>query len=205
MEGEAAMNRRILIPFAVVALAALSGCFSFGSKKVAKLWTVDCPGHPILTVGPRVNEATPPKTVRIGSVSVAAPWDCDNIVVRRADGSVARDPYNKFAAQPAALLKGPLMALAASEGVFGRVMPGATAASPDAILELTVTDLSLDCSGNGRKASVALSAALVSGAGRKVIADGSGDARADASSGDYTAAFSEAFSSALKSAFSKMK
>ena len=198
-------SRLFSIPFAVVALAALSGCISFGSKKETKLWTIDCPGQSLLSGALGAGEATPPKTVRIGSVSVSAPWDCDNIVVRRVDGSLARDPFNKFASQPAALLKGPLMSLAASEGVFGRVMPGSTAATPDAILELAVTDLSLDCSGSGRKASVALTAALVSGPGRKVIADGSGDARADASSGDYTAAFSEAFSSALKSAFSKMK
>ena len=188
---------------AAAALAATSGCFSSGVKKQAKLWTIDCRGSAIVVQ--KANEAAPPKTVRIGSVTVSAPWDCDSIMVRRADGSLARDPYNKFAAQPAALLKGPLMSLAAGDASFGRVLPGATAASPDAILELAVTDFSLDCSGKSRQASVALSAALVSGASRKVIADGSGEARADATSGDYTAAFSEAFSAAVKEALSKMK
>ena len=189
----------------LASLAALFGCLSSKPKYETKLWTIECPGSALLAGAPRINESTPPQTVRIGSVSVAAPWDCDNIVVRRADGSVVRDPYNKFAAQPAALLKGPLLGLASQDGAFGRVLSGMTAAAPDAILELTVTDLSLDCSGSGRRASVALSAALVSGQGRKVIADGTGDAKVDASSGDYSAAFSEAFSSAVKMAFSKMK
>jgi len=189
----------------IIAAAALSGCFSSGPKHETKLWTIECAGSELLAGVPRTNEATPPQTVRIGSVSVVAPWDGDNIVVRRADGSLARDPYNKFATQPAALLKGPLMCLANQEGSFGRVMPSMTSASPDAILELTVTDLSLDCSGSGRQASVSLSAALVSGSGRKVIADGSGSAKMDASAGDYSSAFSDAFSTAVKSAFSKMK
>ena len=198
------MSRIPLIIPVAAALAALAGCLSSGSKHETKLWTIECQGDSLADAR-RADETVPPKTVRLGSVSVAAPWDCDNIVVRRADGSLARDPYNKFASQPAALVKGPLMCLAAQEGTFGRVMPGMTYASPDAVLELAVTELSLDCTGAGRKASVALSAALVSGAGRKVMSDASGAASADASSGDYSAAFSEAFSAAVRAAFSKMK
>ena len=199
------MKSKAMLSVLVASLAAMSGCLSSKPKHETKLWTIECPGSAQLAGAPHANEATPPQTIRLGSVSVTAPWDCDNIVVRRADGSLARDPYNKFASQPAALLKGPLLCLASQDGSFGRVLSSMTAASPDAILELTVTDLSLDCSGSGRQASVALSTALVSGSGRKVIADGAGDAKADASAGDYSAAFSEAFSSALKMAFSKMK
>ena len=199
------MAGRITAIAAAASLLALHGCFSFTTQQDAKLWTIECQGSALLAGAPRLNEKTPPKTVRLGSVTVAAPWDCDNIVVRRADGSVARDPYNKFASQPASLLKGPLVTLALQDGNFGRVMSSTTAASPDAILELNVSELALDCSGSSRKATVVLSVALISGPGRKVVAEGFGDARIDASAGDYSAAFSEAFSTAVRTAFSQMK
>ena len=183
------MNTHIRCVALFAALIALQGCFSSGSGRQAKLWTVECPAPSPVAAAPKAGEGTPRQTVRLGQVSVASPWDGDCIMVRRPDGSLARDPYNKFAAAPTALLKGPVMALAAGEGSFGRIMPPVTSASPDA----------------RREASVALSAALVSGSGRKVIAEGEGSAKADATSGDYSASFSEAFSAAAKAAFSKMK
>ena len=199
------MNTHIRCVALFAALIALQGCFSSGSGREAKLWTVECPVPSPVAAAPKAGEGTPRQTVRLGQVSVASPWDGDCIMVRRPDGSLARDPYNKFAAAPTVLLKGPVMALAAGEGSFGRIMPPVTSASPDAILEVNVSDLSLDCTGARREASVALSAALVSGSGRKVIAEGEGSAKADATSGDYSASFSEAFSAAAKAAFSKMK
>ena len=193
--------------FQIVLVGCLcGGCFSSRPKRESRYWTVECPASEALSGSAlQAKEATPPQTVRLGAVSVLAPWDGSNIMVRRVDGSVARDPYNLFAAQPAALLKAPLLALAGREGAFGRVLSSATAASPDSILEVTVSDFSLDCTSDVRRASVALTATLVAASGRKVIAEGAGEAKADATSGDYSAAFSEAFAAAVKSAFAKMR
>ena len=60
---------------------------------------------------------------RLGAVSVFAPYDQQSFAVKRADGSMAFDPENRFAAQPAALLKGVLMASLAADGRFGHVVP----------------------------------------------------------------------------------
>ena len=44
--------------------------------------------------------------VRVSQVVVRAPYAAKGIAVLRANGTVAFDPYNEYAAGPAALLKG---------------------------------------------------------------------------------------------------
>ncbi len=139
------------------------------------------------------------KAARLGSLSVAAPFDKPALAVKRADGSLAFDSYNVFATAPSALLRAPLTAILEDDGRFGRVLPAVTSARTDAMLEAVVTDLSLDCSAeNSRLARVAISIAVIEHREVKMFLDGTGEA--DASSGDYSAAFSEAFAKAVASA-----
>ena len=136
------------------------------------------------------------KTVRLGAISVAAPYDRPALAVKRADGSVAFDAYNVFAASPSALLRAPLSVLIEDSGRFGRVLPQSSSARYGATLETVVTDLSLNCTEDGgRMATVSLSIAVLEGREVKMFLYGT--ASADASSGNFSAAFSEAFAKAV--------
>ena len=136
------------------------------------------------------------KVARLGSITVAAPYDKSALAVKRADGSLAFDAYNVFASSPSALLRAPLAALLEDDGRFGRVLSSVSTARSSSTLEAVVTDLSLDCTvENRRTAKVSISIAVVENREIKMFLDGSGSA--DAASGDYSAAFSEAFSQAV--------
>lgn len=103
----------------VVSLLACwcAGCLS-SDAPAAKAWTLDAaPSAPAAGVLEGAGKAAF-TTTRVGAVSVDAPYDKTPFVVRRADGSVAFDHYNVFAASPAALLRAPV-----------RSRIGATAAS----------------------------------------------------------------------------
>ena len=90
----------------VVSLLACwcAGCLS-SDAPAAKAWTLDAaPSAPAAGVLEGAGKAAF-TTTRVGAVSVDAPYDKTPFVVRRADGSVAFDHYNVFAASPAALLR----------------------------------------------------------------------------------------------------
>ena len=147
-------------------------------------------------------------TTRIGTIVVSAPFDRAPFVVRRADGSVAFDAFNAFAAAPATLLRQSVKSQLASDGRFGHVVSPSSVASADASVEVLVTDLSLDCSESGKRmARAAVSVDVVkTGRGSRVVAfsaDGAGEA--DAASGNYSDAFSIAFNSAFAEALKGMK
>jgi ABC-type uncharacterized transport system auxiliary subunit len=143
------------------------------------------------------------KVARLGSITVAAPYDKSALAVKRADGSVAFDSYNVFASAPSALLRTPLAVLLENDGRFGRILSSVSTARSNYTLEAVVTDLSLDCTaGDRRVAKVSISIAVIENREIKMFLDGSGSA--DAASGDYSEAFSAAFSQAVSDALRSM-
>ena len=143
------------------------------------------------------------RVARLGSITVAAPYDRPALAVKRRDGSVAFDSFNVFASSPSALLRAPLAALLEDDGRFGRVLSSASAARANQTLEAVVTDLSLDCREEGRRiAKVSISIAVMENREIRMFLDGNG--AADATSGDYSAAFSEAFAKAVSEAMKGM-
>ena len=179
----------------IISVLAFSGCLT-SAPPPPKSW--------IVSASRKLNsELMIDKVARLGSITVAAPYDKSALAVKRADGSLAFDAYNVFASSPSALLRAPLAALLEDDGRFGRVLSSVSTARSSSTLEAVVTDLSLDCTvENRRTAKVSISIAVVENREIKMFLDGSGSA--DAASGDYSAAFSEAFSQAVFDALRSM-
>ena len=133
----------------IISALAFSGCLT-SAPPPPKSW--------IVSASRKSNsELMIDKVARLGSITVAAPYDKSALAVKRADGSLAFDAYNVFASSPSALLRAPLAALLEDDGRFGRVLSSASTARSNSTLEAVVTDLSLDCTAeNRRTAKVAL-------------------------------------------------
>lgn len=193
----------------VVSLLACwcAGCLS-SDAPAAKAWTLDAaPSAPAAGVLEGAGKAAF-TTTRVGAVSVDAPYDKTPFVVRRADGSVAFDHYNVFAASPAALLRAPVRNRIGADGRFGSVVSPSSAAWTDAQVEVQVTDLSLDCRTDGRRrarAALALDVVKAGRGPRTVALQGAGAGEADAAEGDYARAFSSAVDAALAEALKSLK
>ena len=192
------------ICYAILPLALLAGCLSSSDPEV-KAWTVDpvpsgpAPTRPMEGAGMLFGAS------RLGSLVVDTPCDRTQFLVRKADGSVAHDHYNVFAAAPSAILRAPAQSGLAADGRLGHVVGQASAVSSDAQVEIRVKDLSLDCREAGRRmASAAVSVDVVKvGRGPRTVAySGEGRAVADTQDGNYSQAFSQAFSKALEAAVS---
>ena len=185
------------------ALLLCAGCLS-SSTPAPKTWIV-APAN----VTPPTNPTPGAFSVtRQGALTVTAPFDSTAFVVRRADGSVARDPYNVFASPPSTLLRAAVRARLEADGRFGRVVPQSSVASADAQVEVTVRDLSLDCSEAERRtarASVSIDVLRMGRGARTVVLSGDGSGTSNAAKGDYSAAFSQAFDAALVDALKALK
>ena len=167
------------------------GCLTSAPPQ-PKSWIVSAQRKP-------ASEINVSKSARLGSLSVAAPYDKPALAVRRADGSIAFDAYNVFATSPSALLRSPLATLLEDGGMFGRILPATSMARTGTTVEAVVNDIFLDCREEGRrKAHVSLTLAVIENREVKDFLDGEGVA--DAESGDYSAAFSEAFAKAVSAA-----
>ena len=173
------------------AFALAAGCL-VSAPPQPKSWVVSAPRKPSL-------EVNVTKVARLGSLSVAAPYDKPAMAVRRKDGSLAFDAYNVFATSPSSLLRAPLSALLSENGRFGRILPSSSTARTGTMVEAVVNELSLDCREEGRRmARVSLSLAVVENREVKEFFDGDGEA--DVVDGDYSAAFSAAFEKAVSTA-----
>ena len=171
---------------------ALASACLVSAPPQPKSWVVSAPRKPSL-------EVSVTKVARLGSLSVAAPYDKPAMAVRRKDGSLAFDAYNVFATSPSSLLRAPLAALLSERGRFGRILPSSSTARTGTTVEAVVNDLSLDCREEGRRiARVSLSLAIVENREVKEFLDGEGTA--DVEGGDYSAAFSAAFEKAVSTA-----
>ena len=188
---------------AVAALLLCAGCFT-SSTPMPKTWVVS-PADVKPPAAPAPNAFS---VTRQGALTVTAPFDSTSFVVRRADGSVARDPYNVFASPPSSLLRASVRARLEADGRFGRVVPQSSSASADVQAEVLVRDLSLDCSNPDRRAAraaVSLDVLRMGRGARTVVLSGDGAGAADAANGDYSAAFSQAFDAALANALRALK
>lgn len=182
---------------AFAAAILLSGCLS-SSPRSATLWNLDyrnvASTESAAVYGP----------ARLLQVSVSSPSDNRSMLVRRADGSVAFDPYHEYAASPALLLRNVASEAMARSGVFASVVGSASSAQTDCSVEIVFTKLALDCSQEGRReAEVELVLRVVRKGAIEHIVRGGG--RVDAQSGKYGKAFSEAASQALVDALAKLR
>ena len=183
--------KRFLTVLAVLPL--LGGCV-FTSPRAPKTWNILWAKS-----GAERIERDKLPAVKLMLVDVRAPFNGARLAVLRADGSIAFDSYNSFAAQPAAILRGAAMDVMESSAAFEKVVSGNSSASAPLAAEITLNRLALDCRTEGhRDASVSLSLVLVGN--RTVLASSSAEAAEPVEGGDYSAAFSRAFSRALSTA-----
>lgn len=196
---------------AMAALLLCAGCLS-SSVPPPKAWTIS-PEYAKPSAAPRAVEYS---VARQGAVTVMPPCDSVSFVVRRKDGSVAHDPYNVFISPPSSLLRAAVRARLEADGRFGRVMPQSSVASADVLVEVLVSDLSLDCTVAERRmahAAVSVDVLRADRGARTVILSGKGDSQDGNPDGgvgvvkddNYTAAFSQAFDAALAGALQSLK
>ena len=141
--------------------------------------------------------------VRVSQVVVRAPYAAKGIAVLRANGTIAFDPYNEYAAGPAALLKGVVSDVMVASGLFKAVVSESSSVKASLLAEVTVTRLAIDCREEGvRRASAELLLQLVDG--REISAAVKGAGAADAADGNYGAALSRAVTDALAAALGQL-
>ena len=169
------------------------GCFTARPPEVHD-WSVEFLG--------RVKSDAKAKfgVARVSQVSVRAPYDVRGLQVMRADGSLAQDPYNRFAAAPSQLLKGAVLDAFEASGAFAGVVGQSSSAAVSVVAEVSVSRFALDCRIDGSRMADVKLTVLVLDRDRKIAALLRGDGRADAAAGDYSKAFSKAFSAAMESA-----
>lgn len=193
------------------ALLLGAGCLTSSGPEV-RVWTVEpAPGRgaPRLLQDAEGGGRRTFGVARLGPVTVSAPCDRAPFVLRRADGSIAFDRCNVFAAAPAALLRAPLRACLADDAKFGRIVQQASAASADVQVEALVRDLSLEAHADARRpltarVAVTLDVVRTGRGGRAVAFSADGEATCDVAAGNYTAAFSSAFEQAVRQALARM-
>ena len=184
---------RRAIHISLMAIPLLAGCLAT-APKAAKNWSIEW----VKTAIERGESDTLP-AVKLAQLDVRAPYNGAHLAVLRADGSIAFDAFNAFAAQPAALLKGAAFDSLESSGVFSQVIAGNSAALAPYSIEITVTRLALDCRvAERRDASVALTVVLVGS--REVVSSAHSEAAMPVEEGNISQAFSAAFAEALVSA-----
>ena len=189
----------------VLPVLLLAGCINFSSPPApdVKTWPVEPAETGSEPVRPMEGEGLLFSATRLGGIVVNAPYDRTQFTVKRADGTVAFDHYNVFAAAPSTLLRATAQNRLAADGRLGRVVNQASVVTSDAQIEVVVKDLSIDCREAGhRAASAAVAIDVVKfGRGPRTVAySGEGSAAVDAQDGNYSRAFSQAFSQALDAA-----
>ena len=182
---------------ALALIPVVSGCLSASSPKVTQ-WLLEYKG---------TKRAAQPAKYEVGRVSqvlVRSPYNETGIAVLRADGSMAFDPYNEYAANPTALLKGFVYDAMDASGLFGAVVNPSSSVRSSTMVEVLVSRLALDCRKEGeRKALASVRVRILVDAEKVLYAQGEGEA--DAKDGNYGAAFSLALSAALSSAFGQFR
>lgn len=175
-----------------------AGCFSASAPRTSD-WAVNATAPKAVTTAPSRFGVT-----RLSFVDVLSPYDEREIKVARADGTLAADPYNLFAAVPSRLLRAPVLNLLAASGRFAAVVAPSSSADAAFAVEVSVTDLHLDATAREDDKTVCRAVArlrlLVLDKSRAIVGDAVGEATETVHDGDFGKAFSTAFATAVKSA-----
>ena len=183
--------------FAAVLSAVSAGCLT-SSPVERSDWNVECAASAL-----RVAEKPKFGVVRLSMVELRAPYAVREIAVLRADGSIAFDPCNAYAAAPVQLLKGAALESLSRSGLFAAVVGAGSSVGSDVEAEISVSRLALDCREAGsRRAVAAVSVRLVRSHAIAAYAEGAGSA--DASGPDFSSAFSAAVTSAFSDALNRL-
>ena len=178
-------------------LPLLAGCLTSTPPSVS-YWPLEYKG------AAKPADAAKCDVARVSQVLVRTPYNSEGITVLRANGSLAFDSYNAFAAQPSALLKGVLMDCLLNSGLFKSVVNASSSVRSSANVEMFVTRLALDCRTEGARHAVAeVLVRVISEDGTMQIAKGAG--KVDAADGNYGAAFSSAVTAALDAALDELR
>lgn len=183
---------------AVFLLPLLTGCLTATVPDVAR-WPVEY--RPV-----KAGQVGRPSfgVVRLSQLVVRSPYNTEGLAVLRANGTVAFDPFNEYAAQPSFLLRGIVLDALTASGLFDSVIGATSKVSEDYAVEVSVTRLALDCRKEGeRKAVAEVFLRLVKDESIAKVADGS--AAIDAADGNYGEAFSRALSVALIDATGRLR
>ena len=177
--------------------ALLAGCLT-SSQPERTDWNVECAASAL-----KASEKPKFGVARLSLVELRSPYAVREIAVLRANGSVAFDPCNSYAAAPVQLLKGAARESLERSGLFRAVVGAGSTVDPDVDVEVEVSRLALDCRvENSRRAVAALTLRLVRRHQLVVSATGAGSA--DASGPDFSAALSAALTSAFSEAMGKL-
>ena len=183
---------------ALLLLPAMTGCLTSTAPSIA-LWPIDYIG-----AGKTVSAKPRYDVARLQQVVVRAPFSEQGLAVLRANGSMAFDPYNEYAAQPAQLMKGVALDALTDCGLFKQVVGAGSSARASVTVEVLVTRLALDCqTAESRRAIACLTVRLVDE--REILAIVKGEGAVDAADGNFGAAFSRAVTSAFVSALGQLK
>lgn len=112
----------------------LGGCLSRPSIKT-QTFAFSVPME-IATNNPPAN-----RLLGIRSLQIAPPFDGRSLVYRTADFSYERDPYAEFLSSPAQELAASIGGILTSDGCFGAVVEMGSAAKPDTLVEINVSQL----------------------------------------------------------------
>ena len=125
---------------ACVVLAAcmlVAGCSLTRESPVKQTYILDAQMPP-------AGQKTQPASVRVSSISIAAPFRSRNFIYRTGDLSFANDFYDEFLVPPSALLAEQTARALQSAHTFALVLPPGTSADADYILEGFVSALYVD-------------------------------------------------------------
>lgn len=189
------MNMRAISMVFLLPLAA--GCLTSNVEPPAE-WNVEMRGFAEPVRGQRRHGVA-----RLLFVEMRAPYSVREIAVLRADGSVAFDSYNRYAAAPVQLMKGVAVESLAASGLFDAVVTSGSAVDSDIDVEIVVNKLALDCREEGlRRAIAELSVRFVRS--HRIVAEATGAGVVDAANGDYSDAFSKAATKAFEDALKRV-
>lgn len=178
-------------------IPALAGCFTSKIQPVS-YWPVEYKGPVASAPSPKFG------VTRVLPITVRAPYGTRSLTVLRADGTVAFDPLNEFAALPSQLAKGVLVDALAASGLSKDIVDTSSIAAADVSFEVVVERLALDCRQEDRRTAVAEVVVKVL-TGHSIVSSVKGAGASDAAAGNYGEAFSSALSSAFTVAFGQLR
>jgi cholesterol transport system auxiliary component len=134
------------IALAAVLLSSLGGCSR--PSPVKQTYLLQAPVATQAATAPR------PSTLKVGTISVAAPFRGKSMIYREGELKYESDFYNEFFVAPSAMLTEGAATWLAGAGVFREVLPAAANADGDFVLEGFVSELYGDYRDAGKPAAV---------------------------------------------------